>query len=46
MRTLERAYRIARPYLEGKTWNHPVLVGNRLYVRNGAEAVSLELPLG
>ncbi len=28
-----------------KTWNHPVLVGNRLYVRNAEEAVCLELPL-
>jgi outer membrane protein assembly factor BamB len=31
--------------LNDKTWNHPVLVGNRLYVRNGEEAVRLELPL-
>ena len=31
--------------LDDKTWNHPVLVGNRLYVRNGEEAVCLELPL-
>jgi outer membrane protein assembly factor BamB len=28
---------------EGRTWNHPVLVGNRLYVRNAEEAVCLEL---
>ena len=27
----------------GKTWNHPVLCRNRLYVRNGAEAVCYEL---
>jgi outer membrane protein assembly factor BamB len=32
--------------LSDKTWNHPVLVNNRLYVRNGEEAVCLELPLG
>ncbi len=31
--------------LSDKTWNHPVLVGNRLYVRNAEEAVCLELPL-
>ena len=31
--------------LNDKTWNHPVLVNNRLYVRNGEEAVCLELPL-
>lgn len=31
--------------LDNKTWNHPVLVGDRLYVRNGEEAVCLQLPL-
>jgi outer membrane protein assembly factor BamB len=31
--------------LEGRTWNHPVLVGNRLYVRNGEEAACYEMPL-
>ena len=31
--------------LSNKTWNHPVLVKDRLYVRNGEEAVCLELPL-
>ncbi len=30
--------------LSGKTWNHPVVIGNRLYVRNSEEAVCLELP--
>jgi hypothetical protein len=31
--------------LDGKTWNHPVLVGNRAFVRNAEEAASFELPL-
>ena len=31
--------------LTGKTWNHPVLVGDRLYVRNGEEAACYEMPL-
>jgi outer membrane protein assembly factor BamB len=30
---------------EGKTWNHPVLVGNRLYLRNAEEAACYELPV-
>jgi outer membrane protein assembly factor BamB len=30
---------------DGRTWNHPVLIGNRLYVRNGEEAVCLEMPV-
>jgi outer membrane protein assembly factor BamB len=32
--------------IEGKTWNHPALVGNRLYVRNGEEIACYELPVG
>jgi outer membrane protein assembly factor BamB len=31
--------------LDGKTWNHPSLVGNRIYVRNAEEAACYELPL-
>jgi len=31
--------------LDGKTWNHPVLVGDRLYLRNAEEAAAYKLPL-
>ena len=45
--TPERLEELARvEVLDAKTWNHPVLVGDRLYVRNGEEAVALEMPLG
>ena len=30
---------------EGRTWNHPVLVGSQLYVRNAEEAACFEMPL-
>ena len=31
------------PVLNGKTWNHPVVVGSRLFMRNGKAAVCLRL---
>ncbi len=31
--------------IEGKTWNHPVVVGDRLYLRNAEEAACFRLPL-
>jgi len=31
------------PVLDGKTWNHPIVVGNRLFMRNAKAAVCLQL---
>ncbi|MCA9020252.1 MAG: PQQ-binding-like beta-propeller repeat protein, partial [Planctomycetaceae bacterium] len=31
--------------LEGKTWNHPVLIGDRLYLRNSTQAAAFRLPV-
>lgn len=31
--------------LEGKTWNHPVVTGDRLYIRNSEQASCWKLPI-
>jgi hypothetical protein len=31
------------PAMDGKTWNHPVVVGTKLFLRNAEEAVCYEL---
>jgi outer membrane protein assembly factor BamB len=42
--TPERLEELATiPALNGKTWNHPVVVGDRLYLRNAEEAVCYQL---
>jgi outer membrane protein assembly factor BamB len=42
----DRFTELARfPAIEGKTWNHPVLVGDLLLVRNGEEMVAYRLSL-
>ena len=44
--TPEQFKEVARvPALEGKTWNHPVLIGQTLLVRNGEEMAAYRLTL-
>lgn len=33
------------PAIQGKTWNHPVVIGNRVYIRNAEEAACFEMTL-
>jgi hypothetical protein len=44
--TPEQFKELARfPGVEGKTWNHPVLTGDVLLIRNGEEMAAFQLPL-
>lgn len=43
--TPEKHEEIAKiPALKDKTWNHPVVIGDKLYLRNAEEAVCYKLP--
>lgn len=42
----EKLEEVARvPAIESKTWNHPVVVGDRVYVRNSQQAACYKLPV-
>ena len=44
--TPERFVELGRaPGIDGKTWSHPVLVGDRLLVRNAEEMAAFRLPV-
>lgn len=45
--TPDKFTEVARfPALDGKTWNHPVVVGDTLLLRNGEEMKAFRLPRG
>ncbi|XZE45712.1 PQQ-binding-like beta-propeller repeat protein [Pirellulaceae bacterium SH467] len=42
----EKLDEVARiPAIDSKTWNHPVVVGDRVYVRNSQQAACYKLPV-